>query len=122
MKKNKKILLTVSQFRNLDELYAYLLSLDEKTFSMYVNDRRHDIYQLVKEGYQNKSLADDLLQCLNKEAVLHCLRYSLPNFSSPALKRKVLKAKETRASIPVVRAEPLHKVVGNIKEVFRRGT
>jgi len=59
---------------SLRELYEILKDLDEETFSCHVNEEKNDFYNWVKDVYQDRKLADDLLWCTNKESMLFCLK------------------------------------------------
>ena len=54
------------------ELYKELKSMDSNVFNFHVNESKNDFYNWIKDVYGNKVLADDLLECTTKEAVIFC--------------------------------------------------
>ncbi|MEK6947787.1 MAG: hypothetical protein AABX19_00935 [Nanoarchaeota archaeon] len=65
---------TVSSIKGL---YILLQKLDDKIFYAHVNEEKNDFYNWVRDVYQDKKLADDLLWCTNKESMIFCLKSRL---------------------------------------------
>ncbi len=66
---------------NVKELYDELKRMDKATFKHHVNETKNDFYNWIKDIYKNRNLADDLLECSTKEAMLFCLRNHLDKAS-----------------------------------------
>ena len=56
------------------ELYEVLKKMKNSIFSCHVNEEKNDFYSWVKEVFNDRKLADDLLWCTNKESMLFCLK------------------------------------------------
>ncbi len=61
------------ELKNIKQLHSELKSMDEDTFNYHVNESKNDFYNWVKDVYQDKLLADDILECSTKEAIMYCL-------------------------------------------------
>ena len=61
------------QLSSVKELHNELKKMNEDTFKHHVNDAKNDFYNWVKEVYKDRQLADDLLECNTKEAMMFCL-------------------------------------------------
>lgn len=59
---------------SLHALYKALDSISDKEFKKHVNHKKNDLYQWVKDVIKNNELANDLLECDTKEAVMFCLK------------------------------------------------
>ena len=69
----KFLLANGKEVRGIKELHGMLKSMEENVFYSHVNESKNDFYNWVKDIYQNKNLADDLLECTTKESILFCL-------------------------------------------------
>ncbi len=78
---------------NVLELYKNLIILKDNKFSKHLNESKNDFYKWVKLNYSDKKLADDLLECTTKEAVLFCLKSRLGKIE---IKSKILKIIKTK--------------------------
>lgn len=62
---------------NIPELYQVLKVLPNEVFSQHVNENKNDFYNWVRDVHQDSKLADDLLECGTKEAMLFCLKSNI---------------------------------------------
>jgi len=93
---------------SIKELYVLLQRLDDKIFYFHVNEEKNDFYNWVRDVYQDKKLADDLLWCTNKESMIFCLksrieeaeRASLFNLL-PSIEVQNTKSKKQQTSTPL---------------------
>jgi len=93
---------------SIKELYVLLQKLDDKIFYAHVNEEKNDFYNWVRDVYQDKKLADDLLWCTNKESMIFCLksrieeaeRASLFNLL-PSIEVQNTKSKKQQTSTPL---------------------
>ena len=93
---------------SIKELYVLLQRLDDKIFYFHVNEEKNDFYNWVRDVYQYKKLADDLLWCTNKESMIFCLksrieeaeRASLFNLL-PSIEVQNTKSKKQQTSTPL---------------------
>lgn len=74
---NKFWLANGKQLSSIKELHNELKKMNEDTFKHHVNDTKNDFYNWVKDIYKDMQLADDLLECSTKEAMMFCLNSHL---------------------------------------------
>ena len=65
------------QVSSLKELHNTLEHMNGDTFNYHVNESKNDFYNWVKDVYGDKKLADDLIDCNTKDAVLFCVKSRL---------------------------------------------
>ncbi len=63
-----------TSLKNLNELATILKKVDTDTFSQYVNESKNDFYNWVRDVYQQKEFAAELVDCNTKESVLACVQ------------------------------------------------
>ncbi|MBS3152008.1 hypothetical protein J4230_01215 [Candidatus Woesearchaeota archaeon] len=73
----------------INELYSVLKHLPNELFSQHVNDSKNDFYNWVRDVHQDKKLADDLLECNTKEAMLFCLKFKIEQAESLSILNEI---------------------------------
>ena len=62
---------------SLNDLQRALNHMSDDIFFEHVNENRNDFYYWVKDVFKNNKLAEDLLECTNREAALFCLKNNI---------------------------------------------
>ncbi len=60
--------------KNLDELYKTIEKISEDTFKHHVNEQKNDFHNWVRDVFEDKELADNLLKTRKKEELIGCIK------------------------------------------------
>lgn len=71
--KEKTYIVGKKAVRNLKDLHAAVQSLDETSFSHYVNEHKHEFYSWVRSNFHHKAFAAELVDCHSQSSVVKTL-------------------------------------------------
>lgn len=85
-----------THLKNLQELAAALLKMEQEIFDHHHNTEKNDFYKWVKDIYQDKNLAEGLLHSKDKQEMSAAIIKRLTELEQPVPQEKI-KARKTRA-------------------------
>lgn len=82
--------------KNLGELNKALIKMGPEVFSHHVNPERNDFYNWVKDCYNDKKLASELIKATSKTGIKKLLQARLKEAKKTTKEKKTAKKKEKK--------------------------